>query len=212
MRFQPLSWAEYAVGIFWSWGSQKPLCSPLCCHLPCRILSYCAGELAASLWGFWENLTGRKVLKPAWQTRSHRGLGKRGWLAQNQLQGACFHMMFYVWKIHFILRKKHSSGKFLSPLLQAIICHSLAFRLTELDQCLLAAESPKWSNFCSRLFLQASFIWPWKMIQYLAPPQCMLCQIRNTIKGEYSHNTKYSVLKITSVGYMGYTRYPRAIK
>lgn len=67
----PLPWAEYAVGIFWSWGPQKPLYSPLYCHLPGRILSHCAGELAASLWGFWENLAGRKVLKPAWQTRSH---------------------------------------------------------------------------------------------------------------------------------------------
>lgn len=91
---------------------------PLCCHLPGRVLSYCAGELAASLWGFWENLTGREFLKPAWHTRSHWGLGERGWLAQNQLQGVCFRMMFYIWKDHLILWKKHSPGKFPSPQLK----------------------------------------------------------------------------------------------
>lgn len=96
--------AEYLVGISWSWGPQKPPNSPLQCYLSGRFLSHWAGKLALSLRGIWENLAGRKVSKLAWQARSHQSLGERWWLTENQLKGACFRMMFYIWKNQHILR------------------------------------------------------------------------------------------------------------
>lgn len=72
---------DYSVGIFLSWGPQKPLQSLLWCHLSGSFLSPWGAKLAVSLWGFWGNLAGRKVLKPAWQARSCWSMGG---LTENQ--------------------------------------------------------------------------------------------------------------------------------